>query len=305
MAEIYRNSVNKAVTFSIPSSAATVVSASAVRGKSEYPAPLALQGDQTVAQIPWDITRYDGDFRLEWKFKMTGKTYGPVNPEDSFYTDGSNTSGLIPYETASEAHSIVTPMFTKSELTGWDSDFTILTDAKVAYLESLVRHIIETYTGQSFGYSHETVVIAAGPNGVYYSPTKVLAINNANYSIGDGGYSIYSLDTYTSQGYNVKIPIEAEAYEINKGWHAPRPSKTITVTGEFGWTAVPPEVKNAALYLAEAFTCDESLWRERLIKSVRAADWRFDYSESAFHSTGSLIADQLLDPYVRVGYAAV
>jgi len=274
MAEIYRDTVNAGLVFDIPT--ATVTKTEFIRNGEVV---ATINGGGTVA-VPYSITKYSGPFQVKWTYGLEAETHERL-----------------------EDHYVVTPMFTKAELVDWDGDFSILSDTKVRYLERLCREIIETFCNQKFEYRNQSVVFTAGANGSYYSVDKVLTIDNANYTLSDDGYSVYNLDTYTSQGYNVKIPIEAEAYTL--GIPASRLHRSVTLTGQFGWPSVPPQVKTAALYLAESFTCDESLWRERLIKSVRAADWRFDYSEEAFHSTGSLIADQLLDPYKRIGFAAV
>lgn len=273
MAEIYRDTINAGLAFDIPT--AVVTKAEFLRGGEI----VHTVNNASTVSIPFSITKRSGLFYVRWTFTLEGETHERL-----------------------EEHVVVTPMFTSDSLVAWDSDFSTLSSDKVKHLESLVRHIIEIYCNQKFEYTTQTVEFTMGANGVYYSPEKILTINDASYQLADGGYSVYNLETYTSQGINVKIPIEAEYLDV---WHAPTQKKAITVTGQFGWVTIPPEVKNAALYLAEAFTCDESLWRERYIKSVRAADWRFDYSEEAFHSTGSVFADQLLEPYKRIGFAAV
>ena len=273
MGEIYRDTVGAGLAFDIET--ATVSKAEFIRDGEV----VHTVNNNSTAAIPFAITKSSGPFTVKWTFSLEGDTHERL-----------------------EEHTVVTPLFDKDALVDWDADFSVLTESKVKYLERLVRQIIQVYCNQKFERFVQTVVLKATADGTYYAPEKIIKINNATYTLGSGGFSVHNLDTYTSQGINVKIPIEAELVDT---WHAPYAKKSVAVTGEFGWLSVPSEVKTAALYLAEVFTCDESLWRERYIKSVRAADWRFDYSEEAFHSTGSAIADQILEPFKRIGFAVV
>lgn len=273
MSEIYKGDTTKAFSFGVQG--ASVIKAEFIRNGTVV---ATVNNSDTVA-IPYAITFRSGPFLLKWTYTVGGDAY-----------------------TEDEVHHVVTPLFTKAELTAWDSDFSTLSDAKVKNLESLVRKIVQTYCNQKFESVSKTVVFKSIGNGNYSSPERIVSLPS-NFRVFSNDVVYFNRSASPEDYYNVKIPIEAEAYEL--GWHAPRVPNTVTVTGIFGWNSVPDEVKTAALYLAESFTCKESLWRERYIKSVRAADWRFDYSEQTFASTGSLIADQLLDPFVKVGYAIV
>lgn len=272
MNEIYRHSTTNAVTLGV--TGASVVKVTFSRNGEEI-------GTSTVdpAAIPYAATQMSGPLTVKWEYTVSGIPYVIIGDYD-----------------------IVTPIFNKDEIVAWDSDFSILSDSKVKNLEHMIRKIIEGYCGQQFEIFKGKITITRGVNGVWIPNQKVFSIDNANYTIEDSGHSIINIDTYTSQGYNVKIPIEAEAY--TQGVHSHTHS-SIQVDGVYGWASIPPAVKTAALYIAESFTCKESLWRERYIKSIRAADWRFDFSEQTFSSTGSIISDQIIDPYRRIGYSAV
>jgi hypothetical protein len=71
------------------------------------------------------------------------------------------------------------------------------------------------------------------------------------------------------------------------------------VEGVWGYQDVPGDVKQAARLLVQDYSCDESLWRERYIDSVRAGDWRFEFNAQAFAGTGNVQADQILSGYRR------
>lgn len=277
MAEIYRDRTGVALTFDI--AGATVNKAEFIRGGEVVS---TVTGNPMVA-IPYAITKTDGPFWVKWYFTLESEDHERV-----------------------EEHAVVTPVFTKAELTNWDTDFTILSDEKIIYLERLVREIIQTYTNQKFGYRDGTITLWGNGGPIIYSGERIISLQNSQYSYLPDGYGIHTGSSSFPYNLNVKIPIQEEI--LHNGLSAVinfREGAPYTFTGTFGWVSIPEEVKTAALYIAEAFTCNESLWKERYIKSVRAADWRFDFSEEIFRSTGSLTADQLLDPYVRIGYAVV
>ena len=289
MTEIYRDSTGKGLQFDV--AGATVTKVAFMRDGetvAEYTTMPNLNNN--VAKIPYAITANSGSFIVAWTYSIEGGTYTRV-----------------------DSHSVATPLFTKASLTAWDSDFTSLTDQKVEHLERLVREIVETYCNQKFEYYEGPMVFKGNGSATLSSNIRIISANGFNV-IGEG-YSLSKSKSYNyptefgtarEQGYNVKIPIEADMYSGFVPTSKPfADGARFVVEGQFGWMNVPEAVKTAALYLAESFTCDEGLWRERYIKSVRAADWRFDFSEEAFRSTGSLLADQLLDPYVRLGFAVL
>jgi hypothetical protein len=293
MAEIYRDKTGTALTFDVVG--AIVTKAEFIRGSEIIS---TVTGNPTVT-VPYAVTKTDGPFWVKWYFSLEAADHVRV-----------------------EEHQIVTPYFLQSELVAWDSDFSTLSADRVKYLEGLIRHIIETYTNTKFGLREGTMTMFGNGGPVMYSDERILeftgsstvySIVNDGYGVGyglGGGYVDPSTLVRPNNGFytgpvNIKIPIEEE--RASGGYTAGRFYRGVAypISGYFGWASVPEAVRAAALQLAESFTCDESLWRERYIKSVRAADWRFDFSEEAFRSTGSLVADQLLDPYVRIGYAVV
>lgn len=275
MSEIYRDTTGKAVDIQIPGALVSAV-------RFERDGEVVSTAVSTPTPIPYKITRLDGPFTVVWTYTVEGETYTRI-----------------------DEHNVVTPLFSKTDLTASDEQFEALTDAKVVTLERYIREIVESYTGQSFGYREGKVVVYGNGDTVLNSPARILSLANVNSGLRpvNSGFSLEAIGRNVN-GVNIKIPAEEEAAF---GGVIERPynlTGTFTnnvayqIEGTFGWKSIPEDVKTAALLLAEEFSCDESLWRDRYIKSVRAADWRFDYSEQAFSGTGSLAADQLLAKYV-------
>lgn len=269
MAEIYRDAVGKAVTLGV---------AGAVVTKVEFKRHGEVLHSTTTspAEIPYAVTHEDGEFDVVWTYTVAGESY-------------SRTEKLR----------VVTPLFTAEDL-AYDSALNSLSAEQVVRLESLVRRIIEAYTGQTFGYRKGWVISRGRGDNYLISPERVISVDSDALQVSSSNYTV----TRTSVNYNVadvniKVPAEEEAF-----FYGVTPSRnfsngtTYKIYGEFGWASVPDDVKEAALLLAEEFSCDESVWRDRYIKSIRAADWRFDFVPGAYTGTGSLSADQLLAKYV-------
>lgn len=271
MAEIYRDSTTTGIVFGVTE--ATVTKAEFYRNGELL--DTAVSG--ATVSVPYSVTKDNGQFDVKWYYTLATVDY-----------------------VRTETHEVVTPLFTQTELTAWDNDFSTLSAEASKRLESQVRRIIQVYTGQDFGFRSGSTTAKGNGASALYLNDRLLEIDSVNgtpystyaFSIEGDGYVLSTAPNYSAV-VSSGVPIgDYTPYRFKSG-------KKYTIFGKFGFYTVPEEVKQAALYLAEAFTCDESLWRERFIKSVRAADWRFDFSEEAFRSTGSLPADQLLDPFVR------
>lgn len=77
------------------------------------------------------------------------------------------------------------------------------------------------------------------------------------------------------------------------------------ITGDWGYKTVPANVKEAARLLVNDYACSEAAYRDRYLESIKAADWRLQFSSRAWESTGNARADQLLDEYVLLDWAVI
>ena len=272
MSEIYRNSIGKGITLNIPG--VTVTSAVIKRGDQTINGTVS---DNAVA-VPFSITSSDGPFTIDWSFVVEGQT-----------------------QTIQETHEVVTPLFTKDDLAYDTHGLGKLTDDEVKRLESLIRKVIEAHTGQSFGL-RKGYLYAYGKGGnVLKLSERIAELTDKGYRVSNDGFSIVS-PVSNGDGYNIKVPAEEEAlYNSLHGYpttnYSFKEGLRYKVSGSFGWSSVPQDIKEAALLLAEQFSCNESLWRDRYLRAISAADWRFDFQDAAFVGTGSVSADQLLAKY--------
>lgn len=134
--------------------------------------------------------------------------------------------------------------------------------------------------------------------------------NNNIYDDSDDGYN----PGYNSAGILVDPTITPTAGRPGGIIVAPGASGRATpwkqdypfeITGDWGYKFIPPAVKEAARLLANDYACSEAAYRDRYLKSIRAADWRLEFSSQAWESTGNARADMLLDEYVLIDWAVV
>lgn len=280
MAEIYRDSTGKAVDIGITGAVVSEV-------KFERNGEVVSTATSSPAPIPYKVTHLDGEFDVVWTYTLEGDTY-----------------------TRRETYNVVTPLFVKSELVASDEVFASLTDEKIVELEALVRKIIEAFTGQTFGFREGTIKAYGNGDNVLLSDQRIISLDAGGYRVVNNGYGVEAISVWPQEiqvnsfeetAQFVNGVITTVPYHETRVWKDNVPYK---ISGKFGWASVPDDVKQAAIILAGMFSCDETTWRDRYIKSIRAADWRFDFGSGAYAGTGSLNADQLLAKYI-VGRMAV
>lgn len=284
MREITRDAVGETIELGVQG--ATSVSVQFFRDGN-------LKGAATTspAEIPYSLTHMDGEFTAKWAYTVGGDTYS-----------------------RSQTYKVVTPLFTQTELTDFNGTFVSLDEDAVVRLERLVREVIESHTGQSFGYREGTLKVNASRTGtVLQTNERVISVAGVNisglalpYPIAyrpiKTGFGIESAgggwdgSTYVTAG-----PITDPYVSQKAGFVS---GNEYVITGAFGWEAIPTDIKDAALLLAELFSCNEATWRDRYLKSVMAADWRFEFDGRAFSGTGSVTVDNLLAKYI-VGTMAI
>lgn len=282
MAEIYRDSTGKGISLDIPGAVVTDVKFfrnGVVIGTPSIAASPVL--------VPYVITHVDGEFTVSWTYTIEGNEY---NRRDS--------------------HEVVTPLFTNQELVEFNATFAPLTSGKVAELERLIRGIIQGYCNQKFGSESGEIKAWGNGNTILMSPRRIISIDG----IDSGGIGYPYAYRPVKAGFGIERVIGDSLFTSVGPIMSPynfadgslfRSNTSYTIRGTFGWESVPTDIKQAALLLAESFSCREASWRDRYLKAVAAADWRFDFDSRAFVGTGSVSVDQLLNQYVVGGVAVI
>lgn len=242
-----------------------------------------------------------------------------------------------------DSYEIITPLLTKREIRKvWEDS----TDDEVFEIEAAVRHIIQAHTGQVFGKRNKSVIVPGAGESALALPERLISISgiktlsavlnpSALAIIADGWYlkkrfydalsdipndSVY----WNGEGYYDYPDFPEEAphglgHTPDRFGHGPiiaapggrgganwKDDYPFTITGLWGYSAVPNPVKEAAKLLINDYACSEQMYRDRYLDSIKSADWRLQYNDKAFLHTGNVRADQLLSDFVmKRGWALI
>lgn len=292
--EIYRNELANidlpVPVYAVPGS----LDVKAYKGSTlvhTFSAVTSIPGGYRVT-LPFSLVVNDSSFVIVWKFN---------------YLEGPLTKSYE-YRTNIE---VVTPYVTLSELKTAIPESESSTDAELIRLERRIRGVIDTFTGQSFGrYEGSRQVIGAGDEQLKLTDRLVELDNITGYNIlyqtdgvsypgfytvrGDGWYVGVSVPTPDGD-YVFENVISAPDCMWNRGGF--KDNVVYTITGTWGWDGVPAKIKEAALILMEDELCPQAEYRDRYLKSISGDGWRYEFNPNAYYGTGSVIADQILEPY--------
>lgn len=184
------------------------------------------------------------------------------------------------------------------------------TDEQIMRAERRARIQIETITGEQFYTFVGTTWGKVVSYGVLRAAHRIVALTNVGnagseipsdyYDISEDRFKVYTRYNYTAGD------VYQSQFRINDPYLAfrQRSGTQVKLTGTFGWDSVPTEITEAALILIEANLCPDSIYRERYLVSMTAADWRIQFAPGAYASAGNVVADQILERFRR-NYTAV
>lgn len=273
--------------------------------------PPAGVAERYSAILTMADTKSDGPVKVVWNFTMSSV---PVDKTDHY--------------------EVVTPYLSLEELREILPDAS---DSEIIAAEAAARHIINAHCGQSFGLSTKSILVEGHGDSALRLPERLIEITglgtltatldpNATIIVSDGWYlkkgwanalSTIESDSAYWNGWDVDnnaAPGEPGYEKPNHGpiIHAPGVSGTPTVwrddypfriTGRWGWEYVPEPVREAARLLVSDYSCYEASYRDKYLESIKAADWRLQFSSRAWDFTGNVRADQLLSQYVLLNWA--
>lgn len=247
--------------------------------------------------IPLRFVQHDSTLKVAWEI---------VYNEDSWFHTINKTTTV----------DVITPILTKEEIRDIDA-YVFREDSEVFKIEKAVRHIIQAYTGQSFGYYVGTEHVRGSGGSALFLPRKLVRLEGINDSTYVSGYSVdpegYVLRKNGWEGpygtFDVP-PVKADFYglhmHVGGAIHDPNgvrfqqwnTASTYSITGHWGYEEIPAQVKEAAKLLVNDYACADAQYRDRYLTSMTAADWRIQFHSGAFLRTGNVRADQLLSEYV-------
>lgn len=306
--EIYANggAVERTATLHVPVTAnAGTIEITAVRDNNTlhtFDTVQAVEEGYSVV-VPLSLARTDSEFDILWNFTYTedGQIY-----EYREYTPVSVVTPILPF---SEVRRILGDDATQDE---------------VADVEKAVRHVIQAHTGQFFGrFVGKKSVTGSGDSFLRLPMRLISAVSvngdsNWSHSLslrGDGWYlrsKIYGVPSIRADwdgwhespwGYSGRAPIVAPYSRKVQNFIE---NAEYVIDGEWGWKFVPAQVQEAAKLLVNDYACADSMYRDRFLTSMTAADWRIQFHDGAFADTGNVRANQLLAQFIlRRGWAVV
>ncbi|QGH76361.1 hypothetical protein SEA_DAUBENSKI_53 [Streptomyces phage Daubenski] len=241
--------------------------------------------------LDWNLTAYDGQLKIVWK-----------------KTGFSRTTW----------EEVVTPIIPLSELAELLED---VSDDDRYDAESVVRRIIEAYTGQSFGKFTGTEMVNGNDSTQLALPRPLLSFTDMSDDM-----FVFDVNSFITRGqgwflagrpgayWTIKdAPPEDVLDDFNNVIYAPGTIKkrdfsytsVYTITGDWGYETVPYPVIQAARLLISDYACQDSSYRDRYLQSIKAADWRLQFTQAAYDGTGNLKADQLLNDYKLSNLAVI
>jgi hypothetical protein len=250
--------------------------------------------------LPFSLVVNDSEFVIVWKFN---------------YLEGSATKT---YEQR-QAIEVVTPYVSRAELAVLLDD---VSEDERMEAEAIVRRIIDVYTGQSFGRFSGTIDVKGNDSTQLALPLPLLTLTEMSDDRLD-----YDINSFVIRGngwflgqtpgawWTIKsAPPEEILDQFSSGViYAPGAiskkdfayTSYYTVKGDWGYDSVPVPVVQAAKMLISDYACQDSSYRDRYLESMKAADWRIQFTQGAYDGTGNLKADQLLEPYKLSNLAVI
>jgi len=237
-----------------------------------------------IVKLTYNETQYDGPLEFHWT--------GPA--------------GFARKTTAN----VVTPLLPTNVIkTIFDDNKS---DFELETIENTVRLTIEAYTGQTFGLSKEVKIGKAVNDHHLALPSTLVSIDPATPGlwvsdamiIGDGIGLSLPTHTYfdlkqappeeylTASFVSGVIRVPNYAYSFKTG-------ERYAILGEWGYSHVPEDVQEAAKILINDYSCNESIYREKYLDSVKYES-TLQFNPMAFHGTGNVRADQILDKYRKI-----
>lgn len=273
------------MTFELPTEDTSGVTATySKNGSAEVALSTTTDEDIVSAVLPYQDS--EGEATVNWTFTVPG-------------------SGQF---TDSQVYRVSTPFLSISEVREFVPEFN---DRQLKMLESSVRQVIYSIVGQTFGKYVGAYDVQGSDKLTLTLPQRIISLNTVN-GIDPTDYFVVEDEGYSLRHFPWGVPpVKADFFGLHEHVggviHNPNnvrlgefyKSATYRVDGVWGHLYVPEGIKEAARLLINDYSCADAEYRDRYLTSMTAADWRIQFHDSAFTSTGNARADKILEPYVR------
>lgn len=246
--------------------------------------------------IPSQYLQADAVFKIEWTYNIDGY---PVIETDYLYI-------TTPYATIDEI----------SEELGFSmrsEDPNYERYEKIQSAERLAKMLIDNELGFSLGKKSTTVTAYGSGADVLVLPSRIISISSLKENgelVIDTNYNIFGYNVeITETNYGIRIiPTnpgddidEQEQFDftgLNKGQF--RDGYRYEVTGIFGWSYIPQEIKQCMFLLINDILCNENTWRSKYVKKINNGQMSVELSSLAYTGTGNALVDSILQKFKMI-----
>lgn len=284
------------------------------------PQTLTVTVTDGVAKAQMPYLPLDGEAAVDWVFKIGGETftesefYDIVTP----YLSMKEIEGMgLSADEAKKVESAVRHVINAhtGQSFGYEKDKTITIEGHGDTAVRLPKRLIELKSLSTLTsvLDHRAAIITSDGWYLKKSWAEVSSVKNTNsrywgeYSGGVFDNNIYGDPDGDGDGPFVgplgTRPGEVTVAPNSRGRATPwKDDYPFEVTGDWGYKRVPEPVKEAARLLVNDYACAEQLYRDRYLESIKAADWRLQFSSRAWDHTGNARADHLLSEFVLMDW---
>ena len=157
------------------------------------------------------------------------------------------------------------------------------TDPQLEALIARAELIINAYTKNNFNARVDTIRVSGTGSTMLMLPERLAVLTKVDFlSLDDGGTvvlareeikDVFNRNWYLISDFNFEAPRSREAFG-----QFPSTEDNIEITGTFGYTAVPDEVKNATCLMVERIVAEEAdtKGKSSIFKSEKIGDYRYE-----------------------------
>jgi len=247
------------------------------------------------------ITSSPRQLKVSWSYQI-----------DGMQKTGSKTVFVsIPYATIEDLRSI--------------SELSEYSDEELRAMERLVGKVIDVYCGQTFGHEKNVTKTAFGQDSDFlWLPARlwrledvtilddyVSVLRNPQGDIIGKNFDSRSIGEYVVLDFDSpwrvrsRRNIDYETLSVTRSSKMFKSGFIYAVKGDWGYPFVPIQITEAVKILVKTYFYDDATYRERYITSIRAGNWRMEFSATGDETTGSANADMILTAYKNINAAVI
>jgi hypothetical protein len=198
-------------------------------------------------------------------------------------------------------------------------------DEELKSMERLVGKVVDVYCGQTFGDEKNVTKTAFGQDSDFlWLPARlwrledvtilddyVSVLRNPQGDIIGKNFDSRSIGEYVVLDFDSpwrlrnRRNIDYETLSVTRSSKMFKSGFIYAVKGDWGYPFVPIQITEAVKILVKTYFYDDATYRERYITSIRAGNWRMEFSATGDETTGSANADMILTAYKNINAAVI